>query len=148
MNKFDEKKQEYIALLLARRKAEDDYRAARRAYEETPIPNWVEYLAQGLGETVMELIPDAASVNVSGPFGIGARACIAFEDNDGAEIGYFFISPGELDKGELLLVDMQTNTGEYEFGTIGYVNGFNHPIVPLPEFGELAKLAQRRRKNA
>ena len=115
---------------------------------------WITIIAAALTDKISEHYPQN-EVEMLGPFGLGAKVHISvFVDkeaalrdkyDDGNYIGGITITPGDLDKGELRLVDTFTNTGGYQPGTIGALNGFNHPEMDMPEtFEELIAFLERK----
>ena len=103
-------------------------------------PFWKDYLIKPIAEAMLPLLP-GRHFELLGPFGIGARVSIHFyrdgvtdedkwRDENCLSITF---EPGDLQKGELQVVDHLTNTGTFNHGTIGEINGFNHPCVDIPE---------------
>ncbi len=85
---------------------------------------------------------------VRGPFGIYAEMCIYFY-KDGIEEGKEFegdkclsitFLPGE--GGNLRVRDFSVNTGRFREGTIGWLNGMNHPSIDIPGDMEIEELVK------
>ena len=102
------------------------------------LPNWTEALIKPIAEELIKHFPDRR-YEILGPFGLSSEIAIHFyrigvnEPNlfDGDNCISITFRPGDLDKGELRLVDHKTNTGEFREGTLGALNGMNHPTIPL-----------------
>lgn len=102
------------------------------------LPFWKDSLIGAIGE---ELVKHMAGrrYELLGPFGLTSETAIHFyrigvdEKHlfDGDNCVSISFRPGDLDKGELRIVDYKKNTGEFREGTIGEVNGMNHPTIPL-----------------
>ena len=144
MNQIEKRRKEYLGALKAHYQSITNFEAGRAPEDSIlPMPHWKKYLAQTLAEAILDLLPKGWTVDVLGPFGLGARCGIYFRRPDGSRAGGLLIEPGNLgEKGELLLVDLSTDTGQYRPGTIGHLNGFNHPAIQLPSLEELATRAK------
>ena len=102
------------------------------------LPFWSESLIKPIAEELVKHFPDRC-YDILGPFGLSSEIAIHFyrigvdEKHmfDGDNCISITFRPGDLDKGELRLVDHKTNTGEFRKGTIGDMNGMNYPTIPL-----------------
>ena len=103
-------------------------------------PNWATCLIKPIAEAMLPLLP-GRYFEILGPVGIGARVSIHFYRNgvkkedrwkDSNCLSITF-EPANLQKGELQAVDNLTDTNKYAIGTIGEINGLNHPSVKIPE---------------
>jgi len=104
-------------------------------------PSWIRMLINPLAEEIQRHFPGSV-LRLSGPLGIGAQVQIALY-KEGTEsdrippssalIGYIVVEPGVLSTGEVYVRDLKADTSEYSPGTIGEMNGFNHPRCPLPD---------------
>ena len=99
---------------------------------------WSKILAGALRDQIQAHYP-GLTVELCGPFGLGSHMLISvYEDNITTSYddhysqdnftGSITICPGDLDEGELRLVNTKENTNQYSQGTLGAVNGLNHPI--------------------
>lgn len=61
------------------------------------------------------------------PMGLGSHVMITLEGGGTLTLGL-----GRIEEGELVVIDTRTNLNRYPPGSIGYLNGFNHPEIPLP----------------
>ena len=105
--------------------------------------SWIDALIQPIADALAERYP-ALRFEILGPFGRGATVAIHAEPKTTPAgifgvIGSLQFRPVDLSKGEICLVETETDTGEYRYGTMGEMNGFNHPTVPLPSFEELCQ---------
>lgn len=108
--------------------------------ERLKCPFWIDELLRPIAEHLLEQ-PEFAdrTYDVLGPFGMGSRASIhlykkgvpkelKFKDENCVSITF---EPGNLQAGELRIVDYSRNLHEFAPGTIGELNGFNYPTVPM-----------------
>jgi len=51
--------------------------------------------------------------------------------NDGKQVFWLEVSDPDLDTGTLRVTDYSTDTGDFRPGTIGALNGMNHPSVVI-----------------
>lgn len=101
-------------------------------------PFWGESLIKPIAEELVKHFPDRY-YDILGPFGMTAEISIHFyrigvddkQKFDGDNCISITFRPEDLDKGELRIADCKTNTGEFREGTIGEMNGMNHPTIPL-----------------
>ena len=129
---LDRKIEEREAQLQRLKKREVSHYGARES--------WVDSLVKPIAEEMLPYFP-GRYFDFLGPFGLGARTSIHFykegvDEKDrfsGRNCLSITFEPGDLDAGELRLVDEHTNTGKYRKDTIGEVNGFNHPAVDMPD---------------
>lgn len=93
--------------------------------------DWFQGLVHPIRDALAKRFPDG-NVEALGPFGIGRNVSID-ATRDGEAMGHLAL---RLVKQEgayrLHLVDTEVNTGAYAPGTIGDVNGLNHPTHALP----------------
>lgn len=102
------------------------------------LPFWKEALIKPIAEELIQHFP-GRRYEILGPFGLSAEVGVHFyrigvdEKHlfDGDNCISISFRPGDLEKGELKVVDSKTNTGEFREGTIGALNGMNHPEIPL-----------------
>ena len=102
------------------------------------LPFWKDALIKPIAEELIKHFPDRC-YDILGPFGLSSETSIHFYRTgvdekhkfDGDNCISITFRPGDLEKGELRIVDHKTNTGEFREGTLGEVNGMNHPTIPL-----------------
>ncbi len=97
-------------------------------------PSWIDFLVKPLAEALAKRFKDR-ELELLGPFGMGSKVPVWLrkKGTQGVEdILGFEVCPGDLDKAELRVVDTATDTGRYQPGTIGEMNGFNHPEETVP----------------
>ena len=102
--------------------------------------SWVNEIIKPIAELLNEKMPDRY-YHILGPFGLSCQTTIHFYKNGVSEKERFnkgncksiTFEPGNLDNGEIRLVDYAKNTHKYAPGTIGEMNGLNHPTIPVPE---------------
>jgi len=108
--------------------------------DKLECPFWIDEILRPIAEHLLEQ-PEFAdrTYDVLGPFGIGSRASIhlykkgvpkelKFKDENCVSITF---EPGNLQAGELRIVDYSRNLQRFAPGTIGELNGFNHPTIPM-----------------
>lgn len=102
------------------------------------LPGWTDALLKPIAEELIKQFPDRY-YDILGPFGLSSETAIHFyrigvdekHKFDGDNCISITFRPGNLENGELRLVDHKTNTGEFREGTLGEMNGMNHPTIPL-----------------
>ena len=102
------------------------------------LPFWKDSLIKPIAEELIKHMPDRC-YEILGPFGLSCETPnhiyrIGVDDKhkfEGDNCISITFRPGDLDKGELRIVDHEKNTGHYAKGTLGEVNGLNHPDTPL-----------------
>ncbi len=100
--------------------------------------SWIEEIIKQIAEAMVKKM-QGRRYKILGPFGLGSTTSIHFykidtEDKDklfGDNCKMITFRPNDLDHGHIDLVDEATNTGQYPTGSIGEMNGFNHPVVPI-----------------
>lgn len=134
---YVKREQEYQA---KRAMLEKRIRRATEAKEklDKSAPYWMREMLPPLGEAILIHLP-GFEAHLLGPFGISCEASIHFYRKGVPEKERFTpgncysitFCPGDLEKGELYIRDKTIDTGEYRRGTIGEMNGMNHPNRPF-----------------
>lgn len=109
-----------------------------RQSELIKCPSWVDDIVKPIAERMTKEMPDR-TYDILGPFGMGSRTSIHFykkgiEEKDkfkGDNCLSITFEPGDLERGEIKLVDYTVNLHRFAEGTIGEMNGFNYPIVAM-----------------
>jgi hypothetical protein len=102
--------------------------------------SWIEEIIRPLAEELTKQAPDR-DWSIIGPQGLAARVHVQFirkgltgytrfEKDNCLSVTF---EPGDLNKGEVLLVDYETYTEKFPKGTIGEINGFNFPTIACPD---------------
>jgi len=106
-------------------------------------PSWIDTIIKAVADDLILLLP-GRYYEILGPFGLGARTSIHFYKNEvkgisgmdkftnGNCLSITFL-PTSLDSGTIKVEDSATDTGEYNRGTLGELNGFNHPSIDIPD---------------
>jgi len=104
----------------------------RNFYRKNPFPSWHEHLLKPIIEELVKFIP-CHHYRISGPFGICSESPVFFyQDAEGkGNYKYIFFLPLDLQKGELAIRDYSIDTKEFSKGTIGEINGMNHPSIDI-----------------
>jgi len=100
--------------------------------------NWIDEILQPIAELLVKKMPDRY-YEILGPFGLTSHTALHFYKKEVTNKNRFEkgnclsidFRPVNLDIGEIVLVDNTTDTGKYKNGTMGEVNGMNHPNVPM-----------------
>jgi len=109
------------------------------------FPSWVDNLLQPIATELGKHLPDYRA-EILGPFGICCETSIHFykkgltkeelwrdeHRRDGSIKSITFI-PGDLSEGQISIRDEKTDTHRFSPGTIGALNGMNHPSINIPE---------------
>ena len=108
-------------------------------------PSWIDEIIKPIAEEMLKQLP-GRYYDILGPFGLGSETAIHFykEEARGELDGCISITfrPNSLEVGDIkiVVVDYKVSTGQYSPGSIGEMNGFNHPAVPVPEHDTIAWL--------
>ena len=103
-------------------------------------PYWLDEIIDPIAQLMAKHFPDR-TYNILGPFGIDCRTSIHFYKKGIAEEERFsgdnclsitFV-PGDLHKGDIMVEDTTTDIGKFAKGTLGEVNGMNHPKIDIPD---------------
>ncbi len=115
-------------------------RLERRLSKLNYGPYWVDEIIKPLAEEMIKHFPGRV-FDILGPFGMGCHVSIHFykEGLEGMDrfggdncISITF-TPLDLEgKGEIGVVNQSVDTQEYTTGTLGALNGMNHPVIPVP----------------
>lgn len=114
------------------------WRKAATAHERVAeaAPTWIDILVRPMAERMAEVLD--ADVEVLGPFGISCEVAIHVYSKGTADHDRRMINCRSLTlrpDGEncgLHLVDYSVDTGDFEPGTLGHMNGLHHPTSPVP----------------
>lgn len=123
-----------------RKRIEKQLERLRNREKALECPSWIEGIIRPIAELMMRKLPNR-TYDILGPFGIGARTSIHFYKKgidrknkfEGDNCLSITFEPVELDKGKLMLVDYIVNLHRYVEGSIGEMNGFNYPTVPMKD---------------
>jgi len=104
------------------------------------MPGWIDIIVRPIADELAKELPDFEP-HILGPFGICAEIPIHFyrkgvpekEKWAGGNVRSITFISGDLQKGEILIRDTSVDTGDFRPGTIGELNGMNHPPVKIPE---------------
>jgi hypothetical protein len=125
----------------------------RRMDWKAPVPKlppWIGRLVQPLADALTERTGRTA--DVLGPFGLCCATSIHLYSDPELKSPARFLNgncrsitfvPLDLDRGELGIRDYSRNTGEFRPGTIGEMNGMNHPTIPVPDDADLDWFVER-----
>jgi hypothetical protein len=108
----------------------------KRAYDART--SWVDEIIKPIAVLLAPFFPERRW-EIYGPFGLVCSVSIHFYKNgvsedkkfDGKNCLSITFRPGNLQLGELLVVDYRKNLKEYPKGSIGEMNGMNHPAVEM-----------------
>ena len=136
---YEAKEGEYQALVEKREK-QLEWAKKRQSKFGDKYPSWVENLIEPIAKEMVKQMPDRY-YKILGPFGLSAETSIHFYkkgipeketfENDNC-ISITFV-PRDLSKGELLLRDYSIDTHTYSEGSMGEMNGMNHPDLPIKD---------------
>lgn len=102
-------------------------------------PSWIDEIIEPIAKELCARFP-GYHYEVLGPYGLGAAVTIRLledgidhdrvrgENNKGITF-----EPVGLKEGKLVIRDVSVDTGKFKPGTIGELNGMNHPLVQIPE---------------
>jgi hypothetical protein len=130
-------------------RAERRLQASLKALRDAGRPSWLDVI-RALATALADFFPGRA-VDVLGPFGLACEVAIhlnlrgkkKWRPRDCKSIRF---RVADLDDGPLLyLVDATRDTGAFRPGTLGEVNGLNHPAEPVPADADLQWFVDRVR---
>ncbi len=113
-------------------------------------PSWIDAIIKPIAEELIKHFP-GRRYELLGPFGLSSETAIHFyrigvdEKHlyEGDNCKSITFRPVDLEKGELGIVDYKTDTGKFGKGTLGEMNGYNHPTIPLSPDTTIEELAER-----
>lgn len=118
------------------------------------FPSWIDNLIKPIADGLEKVYPEYRA-EILGPFGVYRETAIHLYKkglthdelwldknlyNDSIKSINFI--PGDLSRGELSIRNDKEDTGEFSKGTIGELNGMNHPSIPIPEHADIEWLKQ------
>jgi len=111
------------------------------------IPSWIDTIVQPIADDLAKEFPDFEP-HILGPFGLCTEVSIHFYRKGvpeekrwaGGNVRSITFILGDLQKGEILIRNTSVDTGEFRPGTIGEMNGMNHPSVKIPEDADVSWL--------
>ena len=112
-----------------------------RLYEKS---GWINQIVAPLAKKLAEHFN--LQYEIYGPFGLGAETSIYLRADMKqsiveADTWHITLCPAFTDKRPALLYKTGEQTNDYRPGSIGWLNGFNDVLAPLPdEFDEIVKL--------
>jgi len=133
------------------------YLKAMRAYDEKrgPMPHWGDYLVRPIAEALGSHLGPGYEVEVGTPMGLGARVSVTITQREGPvdsrgkpPSAWFCFEPGQLSAGEIRLVDFSRIEHDYPPGSIGRINGLQHPSDPRPVLLDLLSRARKQLAEA
>jgi len=112
-------------------------------------PRWIDTILQPIADELCLHLPDYRS-EILGPFGLCAETAIHLykrgltkeelwsdEGRKDKAIKSITFVPGDLNRGEIKIRDVATDSGKFARGTIGELNGLNHPSIAIPEDADI-----------
>jgi hypothetical protein len=145
---FDESKEKIESKIQLRQKQIERLERKMERLEKTR-PWWIDMIIKPIAE---ELTKELENVyyDILGPFGISAETSIhfypdEFKNQDRKEWNWDNVKsitfiPYDLKNGEIGIRDYTKNTGKFAKGTIGELNGLNHPTIELDTSMEIKDL--------
>lgn len=94
-----------------------------------PMPHWKDHLIPPLARAICRG-KGWDSFEISTPAGICCRTSISFLQR-GNRVSCLEVSNPSMETGTLKVTDYAQDTGEFKPGTIGKVNGMNHPSITI-----------------
>ena len=113
---------------------------AKKRRSKIKMPFWTERIIKEIGKEMLQYFPDYYILETMGPFGLSSRVAIwishpkwdVFKNKNYPHYSFDFTPDLDADSdANLRRVDYNTDTGEYPKGSIGEINGFNHPNIPI-----------------
>ena len=122
-------------------------RVARLKNKWPECPSWIDELVKPIADALAVRYPEYY-FSILGPFGLTSQTSIHASlksavdaDPRGFHVtGSLTFRPASLEQGAIDIVDYTIDTGRFATGTLGDINGMNHPVRPCPSFDELCAL--------
>ena len=149
MNKIEEVKANYIkesqkfhvkreSLERTTSKLEAEVVRLKSKSKDMRHPSWIDMIIEPIAEMIVKKLPERR-FEILGPFGICARTSIHFyrkgvpkeKEFNGDNCLSICFESGDLNKGEIRIVNEEIDTGRFKQGTIGEMNGMNHPTQEM-----------------
>ncbi len=113
----------------------DQVQRLKEKLERMKAPYWVDVLVRPVAEAIADRLECEAEI--LGPFGIGCEVRVSFKTTKGQQS--LAVRPTHDDDTTmgLAIVDYSANTSEYKAGTLGAINGLNHPAHSVPDDADL-----------
>lgn len=140
----------YTWPIIVRRTQEDEIQAEINRLElkkkELSKVSYIEEAIKPLAKALNRYIKKD-HFEIMGPFGLGCHISIYFYDGEDLmkdkKSKGITISPHNLfEDGSIQVIDDLKDDGSYAKGTIGAVNGLNHPIIPISAKTPIKNLLQ------
>ncbi len=136
--------EEYHDKLKGYRAEEAEFRRMQKKYErlqekyklkeaKLKYPHWIEHVLRPLGEELITHYPES-SFEIMGPFGMDNETSISIKGNGKELLAFLEFVPehGDNKPMGLHLRDYTIDTKQFTPGSIGEMNGGNHPSIPIP----------------
>jgi len=134
-------KERYTLKLASYREAQESLRKKIKAtqkrldslnteYNTMSYPHWTEYYLTPIAEALTQEFPNSR-YEIGGPFGLDCETSISLH-RDKELLAFLQFIPGNLNEGEIFLRDYTIDTHRFSPGTIGEMNGMNHPNIAIP----------------
>jgi hypothetical protein len=120
----------------------EELKKKRRAL---PMPDWIDIIIRPIADELAKELPDF-DLRILGPMGICSAVPVHFyrkgvpkeEMWDEGNVRSITFVPRDLQNGEIMIRNISVDTGEFRPGTIGELNGMNHPSVKIPEDADIS----------
>lgn len=150
-----DKKRNLLTAKIEHRKEQIKRLESRLKKHEKTRLFWIDGIIKPIAAELAKHYPDR-TWEVLGPFGLTAETAIHFM-RPGENIGdkpdsclSINFRPENLESGEIGIVDHATDTKTFRPGTIGEINGMNHPEIQIPKNAEIKMnrpMAGKEKKN-
>jgi hypothetical protein len=108
---------------------------AHQRIRKLKMPRWTDFIIEEIAKEMLLYFPDEYSYEIRGPYGLGSRVVIDIKANlkDLPEYSFTFTpNLSENSDSNLMWIDRSMHTNRFAPGTIGEINGFNYPNIPIP----------------
>ena len=137
MGEYHDKLKGYYTEEAEFRRLQEKYERLQEKYKlkeaKLRYPHWMENVLRPLGEELVLNFPDS-NFSVSGPFGMNCETSISLTGKNKECLAFLQFVPEFKfnDEPTLKLRDYSVDTRLFSRGTIGEMNGMNHPDIPIP----------------
>lgn len=134
----------YDAIDKKKKLLQEEIRLLNQKERRIRRPDWIKCLKPLIEKITKDV--GATKIKTYGPFGLCNERSIYWEDAKGNTLANLCFIDGE--KG-MAFRDETKDSGKFEKGTIGYMNGMNHKtikITPNMDYNWALRFAKRKRK--
>ena len=117
----------YSDYVTKRHNLQERINRAERQLKKLQCPSWIDEIIEPIAKELNKSNPKL-HYEILGPFGICSTTSIHFYNEDETVCLSITFRPGNLEDGQIGVVNYSVNTEKFAKGTIGELNGMNYPV--------------------